>query len=976
MRLKWLHQLGVVALAVTVCGLLLPTTALGQTATGAIVGEVTDTGGQGLPGASIAVTSPATGFARTTVSEEGGIYRFLALPVGTYSLKAELSGFATVTTEGVVVSVATTRTINITMKQTKISENVTVTAEVPLVETSPAIGTVVDQQQLESLPLNGRQFANLGVLAPGTMLGYNTDPTKPNQLVVELDGGSGRNVNYIMDGGDNTDDTIGGALQNFNLESVQEFKIQTMQYKAEYGRSSGGVLTVVSKSGTNDFHGSVWEFARRKSLNSETQAEKNADAADEALGLPAPGKANYSRDQYGASFGGPIVKDEVHFFATYEKTKIDQSYVVAPGEGATPQVAAALNATYPNLVGLSVPVLQDDQLATAKVTYDVNPQNYLQVRYGYQKNDTPYGFGSLSAPDHLGTVTNKYSSLLAGYTAQVSSDKLNEFIFQYTKFNNAITANSQAPLLYYPNGFAVGQNFYTPQHTNQVKYQYKDDFSFSKTTGGSTHDFKAGVAFINEPTLGGDSTWGIPGVYTMIPGPVGGPTWVVQDITKYGGFSGDSTPTKQYSAYFQDDWKASPSLTFNLGLRYDYFDALTLNQSTNPLWQLLTTQTQYSYKELQPFKNSSGLKNDGDDWAPRLGFSWDLSGDGKQILRGGVGRFYDFPYTNATILFAAAAVQSTYGVAYEVTDPNGIKNPDGSFFQPGQPLPLCPTCSLSTPAPYDVASPDLKPPRSDQASLGYSWQVSSSVGFTADAVRVWYRDLPYRYKANPIDPTTGQRLFPQFDQFRIWAGDGFADYEGLNLGVHLHGDKYELQGFYTLSRATGNVLGGADEFRISRGEYQPDYSGPNKDQSIDPYNPTCSGKCVGPLDTDARHRITLAGSYRLPAGFTVSGMFRYHSGTPYTLLTDDQFGNLVLQPGVSHVNSGTGASFSQLDLRVAKAFDFAKDLGFELFAEMFNVFNETNPAEYVATGQPTAWAGSDPTQGEQRLVQLGARFHF
>jgi outer membrane receptor protein involved in Fe transport len=786
------------------------------------------------------------------------------------------------------------------------------------------------------------------------MLGYNTDPTKPNQLVVELNGGSGRNVNYLMDGGDNTDDTIGGALQNFNLESVQEFKIQTMQYKAEYGSSSGGVLTVISKTGTNDFHGSAWEFARRKSLNSETESEK----------LAGSGKADYSRDQYGASLGGPIVNDKVHFFATYEKTKVDQSYIVESGGIA------------PSLDGQAVPIPSDDNLATAKVTWDVNPQNYLQVRYGYQKNDTKYGFGSTSAPDHLGTVTNKYSSILAGYTAQISSDELNEFVFQYTKFNNAITADSQNELLYYPNGFATGQNFYTPQHTNQVKYQYKDDFSFSKTIGSSTHDFKAGVAFIDEPTLGGDSTWGIPGVYTMIPGPVGGPTWVVEDITKYGGFSGDSTPTKQYSAYFQDDWKVSPNLTFNLGLRYDYYDALALNQSTSPLWQLLSTQTQYNYKELQPFKNSSGLKNDPDDWAPRLGFSWDLNGDDKHILRGGVGRFYAFPYTNATILFAASAVQSTYGVAYEVTDPNGIRNPDGTFFQPGQPLPPCPTCSLSTPAPYDVASPNLKPPRSDQVSLGYSWQVSSSLGFTADAVRVWYRDLPYRYKANPIVDAAGDRLFPQFDQFRIFAGDGFADYQGVNLGVHMLGDKYELQGFYTLSRATGNVLGGADEFRISRGEYQPDYSGPYKDQSIDLYNPTCGGKCVGPLDTDARHRVTLAGSYRLPVGFTVSGMFRYHSGTPYTVLASDQFGNLTLPPGVSHVNSGTGAGFSQLDLRIAKSFSFAKDLGVELYAEMFNVFNEKNPAEYISTGQPTAWAGSDPSQGEWRLVQLGARFSF
>src|SRR5262249_25029577 len=154
-----------------------------------------------------------------------------------------------------------------------VAEMVTVSSEAPLVRTDPAIGAVISQQELQTLPLNGRQFANVAVLAPGTQLAYNTDPTKPGQLTVQVSGGRGRNVNYIMDGGDNTDDTIGGALQNFSLESVQEFKIQTQQFKAEYGRSTGGVLNVVTKTGSNQFHGSAFEYFRDKSLNSETESE-------------------------------------------------------------------------------------------------------------------------------------------------------------------------------------------------------------------------------------------------------------------------------------------------------------------------------------------------------------------------------------------------------------------------------------------------------------------------------------------------------------------------------------------------------------------------------------------------------------------------------------------------------------------------------------------------------------------------------
>jgi len=962
-------------LGLAVACLLVPALVQGQASTGALSGRFTD-GTSPLPGVTVTVTNPATGYTRTTVTDADGNFRFPALPAGKYTVKAELSGFATVTAESVEVVVASDRKLDATMRQSKVAELVTVTAEAPLVETTPSIGTVVSQNELQALPLNGRQFANLGVLAPGTMLGYNTDPTKPNQLVVELNGGSGRNVNYLMDGGDNTDDTIGGALQNFNLESVQEFKIQTMQYKAEYGRSSGGVLTVISKGGTNDFAGSAWEFARRKGWNSETQSEKNADASAIANGLPAPGKADYKRDQYGASFGGPIVKDKAHFFATYEKTVIDQSYIVDPG---TP----ALDALYPNLVGAAVPNPSHDQLATAKVTWDVNAQNFLQVRYGYQKNDTKYGQGSLAAPSNLGTVTNKYSSILAGWSAQLSNDQLNEFVFQYSKFNNAITADSDEPLLYYPNGFAVGRNINTPQTTNQTKYQYKDDFSFSKTLGGKTHDFKTGLAFINEPTLDGTFSTGLTGQYSMIPGPAGGPAWVVGDITKYGGFSGNATPSKQYSAYFQDDWSFSPNLTFNLGLRYDYYDALTLDQSTNSVWQMLSTQTLYSYKELQPFKNGGGrvLKNAKNDWAPRLGFSWDINGDGKNILRGGLGRFYDFPYVNATILFPAQAVQSLYGIVYEITDPNGIKNTDGSFFQPGQNLPPCTsypgaTCSVSAGTPAEVASPTLKPPHSDQISLGYSWQVTPMVGITADAVKVAYRDIPYRYRGNPIIDAAGDRLFTSLgfsNNFRIWTGDGFADYAGLNVGLHVRGDKFELQGFYTLSRVTGNVLGGADEFRLTRVEYQADIKA-YRDQSVNPYDPTCSGKCTGPLDTDSRNRVTLAGSYRFPYGFTLSGMFRYHDGTPYTIFVQGA-PQLTLAPGVAKVNTGTGDSFAQLDLRISKMFNFAKDIGMELYAEMFNVFNAKNPAFYDALGQAHAYAG-DPYQGEQRLLQLGARFNF
>ncbi|HTQ80096.1 MAG TPA: carboxypeptidase-like regulatory domain-containing protein, partial [Thermoanaerobaculia bacterium] len=449
--------LAALALLVALGLAALPSMVSAQSASGsALAGKVVDNKGEPLPGVTVNATEKETGFNRTTVTASDGTFRLPTIPVGIYHVTAELAGFATVNVESVKLTVATERKLEITMNPTKVEESITVVDEAPLVQTSPAIGTVVSQNELENLPLNGRQFANLATLAPGTSLGVNNDPTKPGQQVVQLNGGTGRNVNYMIDGGDNTDDTIGGALQNFNLESVKEFKIQTMQYKAEFGRSSGGILSVVTKSGTNSFEGSAYGFRRDKSLNSETETER----------LAGIGKQPFSRDQYGASFGGPIVKDTAHFFATWEKTKRDTQYTINT-DGVLPND------------GQSVAIPFTDELGTFKASWDISAKQYLQVRYGYQKNSDKYGASPLADPSALGTITNDYKSLLAGHTVQIGAEALNEALFQYTRFKNSISADSNAPALLFPSGVVIGQNVNTPQTTDQTKYQYKDDFSWS-----------------------------------------------------------------------------------------------------------------------------------------------------------------------------------------------------------------------------------------------------------------------------------------------------------------------------------------------------------------------------------------------------------------------------------------------------------------------------------------------------------------
>ncbi|MGH9363060.1 MAG: TonB-dependent receptor domain-containing protein, partial [Thermoanaerobaculia bacterium] len=528
-----------------------------------------------------------------------------------------------------------------------------------------------------------------------------------------------------------------------------------------------------------------------------------------------------------------------HFFATYEKTDRTTNYTVFTG------------GLFPTFDGTVVPLPFEDELLTAKATYDVNPKNFLQVRYGSQENADKYGASPLAAPTGLGTLVNEYESLLAGWNTQLGGEMLNEFLFQYTSFDNTILADSGDPLIAYPSGFFTGQNINTPQSTHQRKRQWKDDFSFTSTLWGDRHDWKVGVNYIDEYSLGGDFTTGTAGQFTASEDRIGSPITLIEIA---GGFAGNETPVEQTSAYLQDDWAFNDRLTLNLGIRYDYFTGFDLDQRTNPLYQNLHSQRRYTEYYLQDFWNFDGvLDEDDDNLAPRLGFTFDVKGDGRHLLRGGYGTYYDFPYTNATILFPAIQVQSLSGIIYRHSNPNGIHNPNGTFFQPGQPLPTnqLPSPELGSGS-DEIASPTLATPYSDQISLGYSWQVNNWLGLNLELISIEYHDIPYRFRPNVIDRATGAPRFP-FSNFRIWYGGGRASYDGINLGGRVRSDKFELQGFYTYSEAEGNVLAGADEFRLTDAGAQADVGTTRnrRDQSINPLDPQC-GRCFGPLYTDAR----------------------------------------------------------------------------------------------------------------------------
>ena len=399
------------------------------------------------------------------------------------------------------------------------------------------------------------------------MLGYHSDPTKSTQFSPQIGGGNGRNVNYQIDGGDNNDDTVGGLLQLFPLEAIQEFQFVTSRYKAEYGRSNGGVMNIVTKGGTNDWRGSWFTLFRDTAMNAATETEKRTTRRT----WPASGRRQAGLPPL------PVRRlvrrpDRAEQGALLRRVRADAAGHVPGGRhpGAVPGVRRpAADAVPREPVHRQVHVERDA---------DAVPRGALRAQ---QQLAALRRARRCRAPNNWGQSTNEFNSINLNHNWVLGGGKLNEFIFQYADFANAITANSGDPQHTFNNGVRVGQNTNTPQATQQEKYQFRNDFSFSKAGwGGVGHDFKAGVNFINEPRLFLTFTEGTSDyAYTHADNTLNGP---LTAVTINGGLAEANIPLKQYALYFQDDWRVNNRLTLNLGLRYDLITGYQIDQSKNP----------------------------------------------------------------------------------------------------------------------------------------------------------------------------------------------------------------------------------------------------------------------------------------------------------------------------------------------------------------------------------------------------------
>ena len=966
--------------------------AIAQQTTGNISGRLLDDQGAAVPGVTVTGRNTETGFTRSDVSDGEGVYRLTALPVGAYDLTAELQGFTTVENKAIVISVGQTLDVNMTLRVARLQESITVSGETPLLETSSSsVGGVVDVGRIESLPLNGRQFANAALTIPGVGLGFHSDPTKSTQYSPQIAGGNGRNVNYQIDGGDNNDDTVGGLLQLFPLEAIQEFNFITQRYKAEYGRSNGGVMNIVTKSGTNEMRGSWFTSLRDRSLNAQTQTEK----------LNKVDKQDYRRYQYGGSFGGPLARDRAHFFGAFERTQLD-----------TQQAVNTLG-LFPSADGVFATPSREN-LFTAKVSTNLTAYQYLSVRYGRNTNSQVYNAGPRALPENWGDSTNKFNSINLNHNWVLGGSKLNEFIFQYADFANHIVARTENPQESFPAGVTRGYNSNTPQTTEQRKFQFRDDFSWHVTgMGGLGHDFKAGVNFIHEPRLyvtfaSGSSDY----AYTHITNDVNGP---ISAVSRNKEGSSANLPMKQFGIYLQDDWRLNGRTTVNAGLRYDLVTGFKVDQSQIPNFVILQAAGRAGRFNGVPGFDEFGPdpSEDYNNIQPRVGIVYDLRGNGRDLVRAGWGVYYDFGYTNANILFPGLSAQGGSGIVFSVNDTAGIKNPDGSFFRVGDPISNIASRNEVNPnGPFysaQISGPVVRQPWSSQVSAGWSHQFDRSTVLDVDFVHVDGHDLGVRWPLNTRVNGGARRyadlnLNPAAPTFNISVGE--SRYDGVNVGVRRRLDRnIQFNAWYSLSRARGRGGQAVDELTTNLVQ---DATQPLADVQ---WGPAARG--------DSRHRATLSAVIQLPYGLTVSPVYRFSSAPPIHIwagydvnadgATNDIYTTAFRFTGIDDngnpsweemgacetVNCGRGAALSQMNLRVSKTFRLRRGINVEAIGELFNMFNAINPAFNIGasapgrvfTGtaanpipnaafmKPSSYAG-DNGQPEQRVGQVGFRVTF
>ena len=957
-------------LCTTVLSILLVLPAGSYAQEASLAGTVTDTTSGVLPGVTITAIHEATGNTFNAVTDERGGFRLL-VRIGTYRVTAELLGFATVT-RSLQLLVGQEGEVNFQLAPANLEESVTVTGDAPLIDVSTStVGGNIDAQQISELPVSGRNWMELTLLAPGARTNSAADQPVPEQGAWQLN----------VDGQQVTQMVCCGAQQpRYSRDAIAEFEFISNRFDATQGRSAGVQVNVVTKSGTNTPAGTFSAYFRDDKFNAEDFIEKRV--------LP------YSNQQISATFGGPIRRDRIHYFANYEFEREPQTFTY--------------NSPFPSF-NIDQSGIRGEHKGGLRTDFEFTARTRLSVRAAAYHQDIPYlNAGGAALHPSSATRSDRNSKQLFGTLTQVLSDRaVNQIKAGYASYDwfiepyviregvgrrgvGELGAGFGTPRITF-SGYAVGTPTNLPQALGQQTPSIRDDFSFSYNASGR-HDVKMGAEYLYNyswldwcsfcngslevnnspipanieeifPVWNDFSTWRLDMLSPL----------AVRYRQAVGTFD-YSTPRHIFAGWFQNDWHVTNALTLNLGIRYD-FDLGGMGENI----------------ALPPFE-SGNRPSDKNNLAPRTGFAYSLND--ATVLRGGYGLFFTQLENDAahqTKLFQLIAIPETNYDGRADFASNPFNGPVPTYEQTiarlcsSSNVPGCIRRDINS----EIPAPDYAAQYSHQASFGVQRQLGSAVGVTADYVYTGTRrDERVRNMNLTYNPATGanypasdisRRPYPNWGLVLGEFMEGRSNYHALQTAFTKRmNQNWQLAGTYTLSFLKDD--------NGTPCQIVPQADGPVCEPITFALQPDL-GNEYGYAVNDQRHRAVLNGIWQMGGGFQLSGLYFFGSGerraTTFGGDRRNQGGGASgrVRPDGTIVprNNFVGEPIHRVDMRVMKQFSLGGNRTIEGGLEVFNVFNHENYGSYTTAESNRNYGRPEFNNNNayrSRSMQLGFRFAF
>lgn len=931
-----------------------------QATTGLIQGTVVDANGAVLSGATVTVQNTGTGFQRSVSTNSDGFFSAPLLPLGRYRITTKASGFADSILENVDVNVGQTVSFTIDMKVGNTAVTVDVTSDVEGVETARTeLSTQINERSVENLPINRRDFSRFALLTPGVSIVQGPDGDE-----ITINGQKGIQNNVSIDGSDANNpffgEQRGGQRPAFtiSLESVKEFVVVPVGASAEFGRSSGGFVNVVTKSGTNDVNGAAFLFFRNQALSSQ-----NPDAV--RANLPVEDFRNY---QFGGNIGGPIKKDKAFFFFAYERNDGQSSKPNSIDSRLVNIFATRFNS--PNEQRIIDRTNVADVLL-GKVDINVNRDNLITFRHNYSRAEQVNGTFDVPTwgASANGRETNNSNSFIGSWVSNISSRFLNEFRFQWAKeerprfYDGPDLPDTTIGTFDGSISYRFGRPFFLPVPSDDVRYQFTDNVTLIR----GNHTIKTGVDLnrtrVSQTFIGfargryifaaGTINDAINGFINYINGTSPAALALYLQFAPIGNRTVAQAGTQAYTnfepgLYVQDNWQVRRNLTLNLGFRWE---AQYQPDTITP-----PSQTRYGQFLNDPrFPSNGSIPDFTDGYSPRVALSWSPGNDGKTAIRLGGGIYY------ARIPGLVVA---------------GPRNTDGviagniffaNFLCSGAGLGGCPVFPGIVPTtgfnPFNpgvaVFERNFKNPRTIQYSASVEREIAKNLTFQVAYNFAKSTRLTRFVNRNDSRLYNGVAIFERANgsgvgEIRSTESSARSLYQGVTFTLNKRfADRYQFQLNYLLSSDKSDDDNERDPFTF---------------RYADPRNLTPE---YGYSDRDQRHRFNAFATFLLPYEINVSPIVQIRSAQPTSVTNRGTFPNIIQRNTLRLDNK-----FFTLDVRVSKAFKIGDSVELEGIFEAFNLTNSRNqrslPRPLTFNFDGTVSAGF----GEPRQAQLGVRLKF